>query len=122
MNNVVLLGRLTRDPIPRSIMTADGEIETSRFTLAVDRRVQQGTHVCIRGHIQPGSYTNKDGQKVYTTDVVAETIEFAESKAAAAGSPAPVYGGADDGMNAFSGGADFMNIPDNVDDEGLPFK
>ncbi|MBS4899800.1 MAG: single-stranded DNA-binding protein [Clostridiales bacterium] len=150
MNNVVLLGRLTRDPIPRSIMTADGEIETSRFTLAVDRRVQrteggqtadfiscqafrkqaefvnkylkQGTKVCIRGHIQTGSYTNKDGQKVYTTDVVAETIEFAESKAAAAGSPAPVYGGADDGMNAFSGGADFMNIPDNVDDEGLPFK
>ena len=150
MNNVVLLGRLTRDPIPRSIMTADGEIETARFTLAVDRRTQrteggqtadfigcqafrkqaefvnkylkQGTKVCMRGHIQTGSYTNKEGQKVYTTDVVVDTIEFAESKAASAGSQAPVYGGAEDGMNSISGGADFMNIPDNVDDERLPFK
>ena len=76
----------------------------------------------MRGHIQTGSYTNKEGQKVYTTDVVVDTIEFAESKAASAGSQAPVYGGAEDGMNSISGGADFMNIPDNVDDEGLPFK
>ena len=136
MNNVVLLGRLTRDPIPRSIMTADGEIETSRFTLAVDRRTQrtdggqtadfiscqafrkqaefvnkylkQGTKVCLKGRIQTGSYTNKDGHTVYTTDVVAETIEFAESKAAHAEA---VKTETQDGF-----------VYDNLEDEGLPFK
>lgn len=129
MNNVILLGRLTRDPASRNVQTADGEIETARFTLAVDRRgakegqtadfiscqafrkqaefvnkyLKRGTKVCLRGHIQTGSYTNKDGQTVYTTDVVAETIEFAESRAAQAE-------------------AVKSETQDGLEDEGLPFK
>lgn len=129
MNNVILLGRLTRDPASRNVQTAYGEIETARFTLAVDRRgakegqtadfiscqafrkqaefvnkyLKRGTKVCLRGHIQTGSYTNKDGQTVYTTDVVAETIEFAESRAAQAE-------------------AVKSETQDGLEDEGLPFK
>lgn len=146
MNNVVLLGRLVRDPMPRSIMTADGEIETARFTLAVDRMraktsgaseqtadfincqafrkqaevinkyLHQGSKVCIRGHIQTGSYTNKEGQKVYTTDVVVDTMEFVDSKAQASQQSVPSY------SNDMPQGADFFEISDSVDDEGLPFK
>ncbi len=156
MNNVVLMGRLTRDPIQRMANTANGELEIARFTLAVDRRrraggdsgeqtadfisctafgkqaefvnkyLHQGTKVCLSGRIQTGSYTNKDGQTVYTTDVIAENIEFAESKAAAAGGQAPVYNSPRvDVAGAVSDAPesqDFMNIPDSVDDEGLPFK
>lgn len=155
MNNVVLMGRLTRDPIQRMANSVNGELEIARFTLAVDRRrrassdsgeqtadfisctafgkqaefvnkyLHQGTKVCLSGRIQTGSYTNKDGQTVYTTDVIVENIEFAESKAAAAGGQAPVYntpqteaGGPADNSES----PDFMNIPDSVDDEGLPFK
>ena len=75
----------------------------------------KGTKMVIEGRIQTGSYTNKDGQKVYTTDVIVETQEFAESKQAASGSaaqsaPAPVP----------DGGDGFMNIPDGID-EDLPF-
>ncbi len=134
MNNVVLMGRLTRDPASKSVQTADGEIETARFTVAVDRRgakegqtadfisclafrkqaefvnkyLKKGTKVCLRGHIQTGSYTNKEGQTVYTTDVVAEMIEFAESKAAQAEA---VKNETEDGF-----------IYDGLEDEGLPFK
>ena len=157
MNNVVLMGRLTRDPMQRMANTANGELEIARFTLAVDRRrrasgdsgeqtadfisctafgkqaefvnkyLHQGTKVCLSGRIQTGSYTNKDGQTVYTTDVIVESIEFAESKAATAGGQAPVYNNApqEDMGGNLSGGSessDFMNIPDSVDDEGLPFK
>ena len=111
MNKVILMGRLTRDP---DVRYSQGESATAvaRFTLAVDRRfrrngedttadfigcvafgrqaefaekyLRQGTKVVLTGRIQTGSYTNRDGQKVYTTDVVAEDLEFAESKAAAA--------------------------------------
>lgn len=142
MNNVVLMGRLTRDPIQRVANTANGELEIARFTLAVDRRrrsgddsgeqtadfisctsfgkqaefvnkyLSQGSKICLSGHIQTGSYTNKDGQTVYTTDVIVENIEFAESKASADARTG----------TAQDEGTDFMNIPDSVDDEGLPFK
>ena len=149
MNKVMLMGRLTREP---DIRYSQGEnaMAIARYTLAVDRRfsrsgndqsadfiscvafgrsaefaekyLHQGTKIVVTGRIQTGSYTNRDGQKVYTTDVVVEDQEFAESTSAAAqnggGSsyrqesrPQP-SSAVDDG---------FMNIPDGVEDEGLPF-
>ena len=139
MNKVILMGRLTRDP---EVRYSQGENATAiaRYTLAVDRRfkrdgeasadfigcvafgrqgefaekyLRQGTKVAITGRIQTGSYTNRDGQKVYTTDVVVEEQEFAESKKAA---------GQQDGNNGgYSDAGDgFMNIPDGIDEE-LPF-
>lgn len=140
MNKVILMGRLTRDARTRYTEGAE-PMTISRFTLAVDRRTQRdqegqsadfiscvafgktgqffekygekGTKFAVEGRIQTGSYTNKDGRKVYTTDVVIETAEFAESKAAAGENqqrpqPAPDNG---DG---------FMTIPDGIDDES-PF-
>lgn len=144
MNRVILLGRLTRDPEVRYSQSGDN-MAIARFTLAVDRRgkkdndqqtadfigcvcfgrqaefaekyLRQGTKVAVTGRIQTGSYTNKDGQKVYTTDVVLDDIEFAESKNAsnndsysAPSRPEP--------RNVDSDG--FMNIPDGID-ESLPF-
>ena len=110
MNKVILMGRLTRDVQTRYTEGAE-PMAISRFTLAVDRRVQrdqegqsadfiscvafgktgqfmekygqQGTKFVIEGRIQTGSYTNKEGRKIYTTEVVVESVEFAESKAAA---------------------------------------
>ncbi len=152
MNKVILMGRLTREPDIRS-SAGENATTVARYTLAVDRRfrrdgeqtadfigcvafgrqaefaekyLHQGTKIAITGRIQTGSYTNREGQKVYTTDVVVEEQEFAESKGASqenAGfgggssyqrqsSPAaPVSGGSPDG---------FMNIPDGIDEE-LPF-
>lgn len=127
MNNVVLMGRLTKDPDVRR--TNDGAA-IGRFTLAVDRMkkdeadfigcvvfgktaefaekyLRKGTKICGSGRIQTGSYTNKDGQKVYTTDVILERLEFAESKASQ--------------QETKPDGDGFMNIPDDVDDAGLPF-
>ncbi len=154
MNNVVLMGRLTRDPMQRMANTVNGEMEIASFTLAVDRRrraadngsneqtadfirctafgkqaefvnkyLHQGTKVCLSGRIQTGSYVNKDGQTVYTTDVIADNIEFAESKAAASGNAGNAYAdqAAEQAAPADVSG-DFMNIPDSVEDEGLPFK
>ena len=104
MNKVIAIGRLTRDPDSRA--TQDGK-EVAQFTVAVDRRVKKegqptadfipcvafgktaefiskyfhkGMKIVLTGRIQTGSYTNKDGQKVYTTDVVVEEAEFGESK------------------------------------------
>ena len=137
MNSVQLLGRLTRDP---DVRYTDGGSTVAKFTLAVDRRFKQeggesadfinctafgktaefvekfifkGTKIALNGRIQTGSYTNKDGVKVFTTDVVVENVEFAESKNSNAGNvnPAPTNTGAGDG---------FMNIPDGIDEE-LPF-
>ncbi len=153
MNNVVLMGRLTRDPMQRMANTVNGEMEVASFTLAVDRRrarsaenngeqtadfirctafgkqaefvnkyLHQGTKVCLSGRIQTGSYVNKEGQTVYTTDVIVETIEFAESKAAAAGSSAGNYAAPGAAAAPADISGDFMNIPDSVEDEGLPFK
>ena len=144
MNKVILMGRLTRDP---EIRYSQGEkaTEIARYTLAVDRRfkrdgdqtadfinciafgklgefaekyLRQGTKITVCGRIQTGSYTNRDGVKVYTTDVVVEEQEFAESKSKQQSNtqagPSP-YGPAPES------GDGFMNIPDGVEDEGLPF-
>ena len=141
MNKVILMGRLTRDP---DVRYSAGESGTSvaRYTLAVDRRFNkrdgeatadfiscvafgrsaefaekyfhQGMRVSISGRIQTGSYTNKDGQKVYTTDVVVEEQEFAESKATSQQNQQKPSGPAPDDSDGF------MNIPDGIDEE-LPF-
>ena len=145
MNKVILMGRLTRDP---EVRYSQGEQSTAiaRYTLAVDRRfrrdgdtqtadfincvafgrqgefaekyLRKGIKIAITGRIQTGSYTNKDGQKVYTTDVVVEEQEFAESKAASEhnGGFAP----ADRPSPSSAAGDGFMNIPDGIDEE-LPF-
>ncbi len=142
MNKVILMGRLTRDP---EVRYSQGSQPTAiaRYTLAVDRRFKregestadfincvafgksgefvekyfrQGMRVTVSGRIQTGSYTNRDGQKVYTTDVIIEEQEFAESKndgvergnSVVTPPPAPV------------GSDGFMNIPDGIDEE-LPF-
>ena len=146
MNKVILMGRLTRDPDVRYSQSGDGSMAVARYTLAVDRRrsrtdsneptadfigcvafgrsaefaekyLHQGTKIAITGRIQTGSYTNKDGQKVYTTDVVVEEQEFAESKSSAS---ADGYAPSRPQPSA-SAGDGFMNIQDGVEDEGLPF-
>ena len=142
MNKVILMGRLTRDP---EVRYSQGESATAvaRFTLAVDRRFRrddastdfigcvafgrnaefiekyfrQGTKALITGRIQTGSYTNRDGQKVYTTDVVVEETEFAESKGAQADSG---FQPASRPQPSAAMGDGFMNIPDGIDEE-LPF-
>ncbi len=146
MNKVILMGRLTRDP---EVRYSQGEKSTAvaRYTLAVDRRfkregdqnadfiscvafgkqgefaekyLHQGTKIAITGHIQTGSYTNKDGRKVYTTDVVVEEQEFAESKRASEENSGSSSGGQDSGTGQEPGSDGFMNIPDGIDEE-LPF-
>lgn len=150
MNKVILMGRLTRDPEVRYSQGGENPLAIARFTLAVDRRFKrdgeatadfiscvafgrqaehverfyrQGLKVVITGRIQTGSYTNKDGVKVYTTEVVVEEQEFAESKAVSdanaggyrsAPTPAPAPAPVSDA------GDGFMNIPDGIDEE-LPF-
>ena len=150
MNKVILMGRLTRDPEVR-YSAGENALAIARYTLAVDRRFRrdgeasadfiscvvfgrgaefaekyfhQGIRIVVSGRIQTGSYTNREGQKVYTTEVVVEEQEFAESKAAsdnyaashpqqsspAPSMPAPSAASADG----------FMNIPDGIDEE-LPF-
>ncbi len=149
MNKVILMGRLTRDPEVR-YSQGESAMAIARYTLAVDRRfnrnndgnaadfigcvafgksgefaekyLRKGTKVVVTGRIQTGSYTNKDGVKVYTTDVVVEDQEFAESKGS--NSNAGMDGGFSGGMSRTpepSGAGDgFMNIPDGIDEE-LPF-
>lgn len=143
MNKVILMGRLTRNP---EVRYGAGENSTAvaRYTIAVEHRfkrdgeqstdfigcvafgrnaefaekyLRQGTKIVLTGRIQTGSYTNRDGQKVYTTDIVVEEQEFAESKAATAGN------GGQNNYSRPAAAADaegFMNIPDGIDDE-LPF-
>ncbi len=155
MNKVILMGRLTRDPEVR-YSQGENPLAIARYTLAVDRRqarsnngdeqtadfincvafgrtgefaeryLRKGTKIAVTGRIQTGSYTNKDGVRVYTTEVVVEDHEFCESRNAAGndggfnggfnggfagGNSAPAPSGAGDG---------FMNIPDGIDEE-LPF-
>lgn len=133
MNKVLLMGRLVRDPEVR--YTTDGKA-VAKFTLAVDRKLKddtadfinctafnktaefaekylaKGKKIAVEGRWQTGSYTNKEGQKVYTNDCVVESMEFAESKYAesksAESNPAP------------ADSDDFMNIADGIDDE-MPF-
>ena len=135
MNSVILCGRLTKDPEIRTTTTTT----IAAYTLAVDRRkraengqneadfinckafsknadfaqnwLHKGTKIIVRGRIETGKYTNREGQTVYTTEVIAEEQEFAESKAAGekaqAEAPKPTDG--------------FVTVPDAVDDTGLPF-
>lgn len=144
MNKVILMGRLTRDAVVRY---SQGENATAiaRYTIAVDRRfrrdgdtqtadfiscvafgrqaefaekyLHKGTKIVVTGRIQTGSYQNKDGQTVYTTDVVVEEQEFAESKAASDNNAgfAPA-----DRPSPSNAGDGFMNIPEGIDEE-LPF-
>ena len=157
MNRVILMGRLTRDPEvrysqgERSMAIArytlavdrrgrrnqDGNSEqTADFINCVafdragefaERYFRQGMRVLVSGRIQTGSYVNKDGQKVYTTEVILDDREFADSKGAA--SDMGGYGQSGYGQSAPSQrpapasaiGDGFMNIPDGVEDEGLPF-
>lgn len=127
MNSVVLMGRLTRDPETRY---SQGGTGVSRYTLAVDRRykrdgeptadfincvafgkgaefaekyLKKGTRLCVNGHIQTGSYVNKDGNKVYTTEVVVDGHEFAESKG-----------------KTEQKEDEFVNVPDGIEEE-VPF-
>ena len=134
MNKVLLIGRLTRDPDIRWTQGQDAKC-VARYTLAVnrakkdeadfiscvafksnaefaDKYLHKGTKIHVEGTIQTGSYTNRDGQKVYTTDVIVQRHEFVESASSA-------------GQNNSSGQTEvadgFMSIPDDVDDSGLPF-
>lgn len=135
MNKVILIGRLTRDP---EIRYTQNDTAVARYTLAVDRMFKRdneqsadfircvafgrpaefaeqylckGIKISVIGRIQTGSYTNRDGQKVYTTDVVAESQEFCERKAE---SPAP------SAQPSYDPGDRFMDIPSGIDEE-LPF-
>ncbi len=138
MNSVQLTGRLTRDP---DVRYTDNGSSIARFTLAVNRRFKsengpdadfigciafgktaefiekyffKGQKMDMNGRIQTGSYTNKDGVKVYTTDIVVENVEFGESKSA--GSSGGTAAGARPPVDPDG----FMNIPDGLDEE-LPF-
>ena len=153
MNKVILMGRLTRDPDIR-YSTGESATAVARYTLAVDRRfrrdgeqtadfigcvafgrnaefaekyLHQGTKIVAVGRIQTGSYTNRDGQKVYTTDVVVEEQEFAESKSVSDSSRSAYAGGNNYGQAPAQTPAPkpmsadgFMNIPDGIEEE-LPF-
>ena len=145
MNKVILMGRLTRDP---EIRYSQGESQRAiaRYTLAVDRRGRkdgqdaqadfircvafdraaefadkyfyQGQRVLVTGHIQTGSYRDRDGKTVYTTDVIIEDQEFADSKNTVSASDYEARSRAGSSQPGLDG---FMNIPDGVDEEGLPF-
>lgn len=158
MNKAILMGRLTMDPDIRYTQ-GDSPMCIARYTLAVDRRfsrnkedgnnadfipcvafgksaefvekyLRKGTKMTIAGRIQTGSYTNKDGIKVYTTEVVIEEQEFAESKSSSDGSRASngATGSSTEGGASNSHAAaksddpldGFMNTPDGMDEE-LPF-
>ena len=137
MNKVILMGRLTRDPEVR-YSAGENALAIARYTLAVDRRFRrdgeasadfiscvcfgrsaefaekyfrQGLKIAVTGRIQTGSYTNREGQKVYTTEVVVEDQEFAESKGSSEAQGT--------GQMPTPNGDGFMSVPD--DDTGLPF-
>lgn len=141
MNNVSLVGRLVRDP---DVRYTDGGMSIASFTIAVDRRFKtqdgqtadfipckafkqtaefvekyfkQGNKIGVVGRIQTGSYTNKEGQKVYTTDVVVENVEFVESKQSDSDNGGQTTSRPQPSKAAGDG---FINIPDDIDSE-LPF-
>ena len=138
MNKVILMGRLCADPEVRYSQNQN-QTAVARYRLAVDRRfkregeqtadfiscvafgkaaefaekyLRQGTKIAITGRIHTGSYTNREGQKVYTTDVVVEEQEFAESK----GASGNIEGSAPQATDPDG----FMSLPDGIDEE-LPF-
>lgn len=147
MNKVILMGRLTRDPEVR-YSQGENSKAVARYTLAVDRRFKRdgddqtadfiscvafgksaefaekyfrkGIKIAVTGRIQTGSYTNQEGQKVYTTDVIIEEQEFAESKATSEGYTGSSQGSSKPAPSAATSGDGFMNIPDGIDEE-LPF-
>lgn len=147
MNKVILMGRLTRDPEVR-YSSGENALAIARYTLAVDRRfhkdneasadfiacvafgkggefaekhLRQGTKIVVTGRIQTGSYTNREGQKVYTTEIVAEDQEFAESKAASQNNSQTSAGSRQQPPPPMPTDKDgFMQIPDGIDEE-LPF-
>ncbi len=157
MNKVILMGRLTRDPEVRYSQGAS-QTAIARFSVAVDRRfkrdgdptadffnctsfgrqaefveryLHKGTKVVLSGRIQNDNYTNKEGQMVYSVQIMVEDIEFAESKNASGGNEGGYnnggynnnggFGGSHNSAPAPSGAGDgFMNIPDGIDEE-LPF-
>ena len=149
MNKVVLMGRLTRDPEVR-YSQGENSMAIARYTMAVDRRfsrnndeasadfiscvafgktgefaekyLRKGMKIAVVGRIQTGSYTNKEGVKVYTTEVVVEDHEFCESKNSGGGEGnySGGYSGGNAGRPEPSAGDGFMNIPDGIDEE-LPF-
>lgn len=138
MNKVMLIGRLTRDPNVRYTQGSQGSLAIARFALAVDRRdkertadfinctafgksaesiekyLKQGTKIAVEGRIQTGSYTDRNNQKVFTTEVIIESWEFCESKSssgsqgASQSAPEPPVG-------------EFVQVPDEVMDNGLPW-
>ena len=134
MNLFVGIGRLTRDPEVRYSETQNGQMAIARYTIAINRRggdeadfiycvafgkngefaekyLHKGMKIGIKGRIQTGSYTNKEGQKIYTTDVVVEEHEFCESKGTYREPSSEPSSEPTDG---------FMNIPDGLEEE-LPF-
>lgn len=140
MNRVILMGRLTRDPDIR-YTSGENSMTVARYTLAIDRTTKkqdeqsadfvscvafskaaefaekyfrQGMRVLVSGRLQTSSYTNREGQKIYTTDVILDSQEFADSKGENTGGRSKKQE-----TNVDADG--FMNIPDGVDDEGLPF-
>jgi len=141
MNKVELIGRLTRDPKVRYSSGENSKANAS-FTLAVNRRfknnegnydadfircvafgktaetiekhIHKGNRIAVSGHIQTESYDNKEGQKVFTTDVVVEELDFLENKSSDEGNKSNASQGSSDA------GDGFMNIPDGIDEE-LPF-
>ena len=143
MNKCILMGRLTREPEMR-YSQGENSVAIARYTLAVDHRYKRegdeqtadfincvafgkagefaekyfhkGTKITVVGRIQTGSFTSKEGQKVYTTDVVVEEQEFAESKNSGSG----VETSNTSSNNNASSGEGFMNIPDGIDEQ-LPF-
>ena len=139
MNKVILMGRLTRDPEVRYTGNEDALV-VAQYTLAVNRRYKrdgeaaadfirciafgkaaqfaekyfyQGIRICVSGHLRSGSYTNREGQKIYTTDVIIEEQDFAESRKS---SELTSVSNSDTETDADG----FMNIPDGLDEE-LPF-
>ena len=146
MNKVILMGRLTRDPEVRYSQSAE-PVAIARYTLAVDRKfknegertadfisciafgrnaefaekyLRKGIKIVATGRIQTGSYTNKEGLKVYTTDVVIEEQEFAESKGSGESNREERDRAAMQAAGYTDAGDGFMNIPDGIDEE-LPF-
>ena len=138
MNKTILIGRSTKDADVR-YSQGDKPMAIARISLAVDRKFKQegqptadfinciafgktaeviekyvvkGTKIAVVGHIQTGSYTNKDGQKVYTTDVVIDELEFCESRSNQQSNSQPAPAPNDN---------EWLNIPDNLDDSSLPF-
>ena len=146
MNKAILMGRLTRDPDVR-YSQGENPMAIARYTLAVDRRFKrdgeqsadfinclafgrsaefaekyfkQGTKIAVSGRIQTGSYTNREGVKFYTTEVVIEEQEFAESKAAASQNNNRGASQPSTPQSSTTASDGFMNIPDGLEDE-LPF-